>query len=92
MENSKIILLLDGILDQLAAIEHERWSHWQRYMHSKGKRKSDGSLVIPPNLVEQWERQMNTEYQQLSEKEKKSDIEQVEKYLPLIKKTLTDRR
>lgn len=89
MDKDKIVQTLDGMVEQLAAIEHERWSHWQRYMHDKGQRKSNGSLIIPPELVDQWERQMNTEYADLSEKEKKSDIDQVAKYLPVIKEALT---
>ncbi|MCP1556618.1 hypothetical protein J2W78_004996, partial [Methylorubrum extorquens] len=46
---------LNGMIEQLAAIEHERWAHWQRYMHSKGHRQSDGSLLIPAELVSQWQ-------------------------------------
>lgn len=89
MNKDKIVQILDSMVEQLAAIEHERWSHWQRYMHSKAQRKADGSLLISPELVKRWERQMNTEYAQLSEEEKKSDIDQVAKYLPIIKKALT---
>lgn len=80
---------LDGIFEQLALIEHDRWSHWQRYMHSKSIRQTDGSLLIPADLVERWERQMTTDYADLTDKEKDGDREQVQKYLPLILKTLT---
>ena len=76
--------ILNGVLEELAAIEHERWAHWQRYVHSKAVRQSDGSLVIPRELVAQWERQIATPYDELSEKEKESDREQVRKYLPTI--------
>lgn len=80
---------MDGELkEQLAAIEHERWAHWQQYMHSLGKVKNvDGvlSLVIPTQpFIHRWERQINTPYSQLSEAEQKSDIEQVDRYWPLI--------
>ena len=47
-----------SLIEHLAAIEHERWSYWQRYMHSKGVRQADGSLTIPAHLVERWEKQM----------------------------------
>lgn len=76
--------VLDGLLEQLAALEHERWSHWQRYLHNKGMRQSDGSLLIPSNLVERWERQIETPYAHLAESEKESDREQVRRYLPVI--------
>ena len=81
---------LEGIFENLAHIEHDRWSHWQRYMHSKCIRQTDGSLLIPPELVQRWERQMTTDYADLTEKEKDGDREQVKKYLPIIFKTLSD--
>lgn len=57
-------------------------------MHGKGKIQPDGSLLIPADLVERWERQIDTPYASLSENEKESDREQVYSYLPLIKKAL----
>jgi hypothetical protein len=75
---------LESIIDDLAAIEHERWSHWQRFVHSNAVRQADGSLIIPPELVAKWNRQIATPYAALSEAEKESDKEQVRKYLPLI--------
>lgn len=81
--------LLDGLMESLAAVEHERWSHWQGYMHGKATRQADGSLLIPHDLVRQWERQLQTRYSDLSEKEKESDREQVRKYLPVIANALS---
>lgn len=81
---ASIYLKLEGLIEKLADAEHERWSHWQRYLHSKCRRIGDGSLVIPRHLVEQWESQMNTPYSALSESEKESDREQVRRYLPII--------
>lgn len=75
---------LESLVEQLAHIEHERWSHWQQYMHSKAHRQNDGSLILPADLVERWERQMETPYAELTEEEKESDREQVRKYLPLL--------
>ncbi len=84
--------LLEGLLERLATIEHERWAHWQRYMHGKATKQPDGSLLIPADLVTQWERQLATPYGELSEKEKESDREQVRKYLPVIAEALTRSR
>jgi hypothetical protein len=81
-------LTLQSLMEKLADVEHERWSHWQRYLHSKCKRTADGSLVIPAELVQRWETQMNTPYSKLSEKEKESDREQVRLYLPIIEDAL----
>lgn len=72
-----------------AAIEHERWAHWQQYLHDQCQRADDGSLMIPAELVEQWSAQIETPYEQLSEAERESDRDQVRRYLPLIIETLT---
>jgi uncharacterized protein with von Willebrand factor type A (vWA) domain len=72
------------LYEQLAAIEHERWTDWQRYMHSLCVQNPDGSLTIPASLVERWEKQIATPYADLSEQEKQSDREQVDRYWKLI--------
>lgn len=91
MDQQQIATLLDDIIDELAHIEHERWAHWQRYMHGKCEHRADGTLVIPADLVTQWERQIATPYCELSEAEKESDREQVRKYLPTIVEALSNR-
>jgi hypothetical protein len=75
---------LDGLVERLATVEHERWAHWQRYMHGKSIKQQDGSLLIPPDLVHHWERQLSTPYGELTENEKDSDREHVRKYLPIL--------
>lgn len=77
------------LIEPLAAIEHERWAHWQRYLHSKCTFNADGSLTIPAELVSKWARQMETPYGRLSSKEKNSDKEQVLNYLNFIAEHLT---
>ena len=84
MGNENFEGILNSVIDDLAAIEHERWSHWQRYMHGKATKQVDGSLVIPSELVARWEEQMSRHYRDLSDKEQESDREQVRKYLPTI--------
>lgn len=75
---------MSDLREQLAAIEHERWADWQRWMHSQGVWFHDGSLHIPASLMERWDRQIATPYADLSEDEKQSDREQVDRYWPLI--------
>jgi hypothetical protein len=75
---------IGSLVEALAHIEHERWSHWQRYMHGKCERRPDGSLTIPAALVTQWERQSSTPYSELSETERESDRDQVKRYLPVV--------
>jgi hypothetical protein len=74
----------DDLLETLAALEHDRWSHWQRYLHDQCRHQDNGSLVIPAELARRWSRQASTAYQDLSEEEKESDREQVSRYLPVI--------
>jgi hypothetical protein len=76
-------------VERLAAIEHERWAHWQRFVHDQCERRDDGSLVIPADLAVRWEAQIATPYAELSEQEKDSDREQVRRYLPTIVDVLT---
>jgi hypothetical protein len=77
-----------ALIEELAAVEHTRWAHWQRYMHEQCKRLPDNSLVIPAHLVQRWEKQIETPYDQLSEKEKESDREQVKRVLPTLERYL----
>ncbi len=83
------VLESERVVDQLAAIEHRRWAHWQRYVHEQCERRADGSLVIPAALVERWETQIEMSYTDLTEQEKDSDREQVRKYLPTVIEALT---
>lgn len=80
----------DDLLEQLAAAEHERWSHWQCYLHEQCIRGDDGSLTIPADQVRRWSRQMTTPYSELSDNERESDREQVRRYLPLIARALNE--
>ena len=73
--------------EKLAAIEHERWADWQKWVHKKLKPHDDPmrqDFVLTSELYEAWEKQINTPYDQLSEAEKKSDMEQVDRYWPLL--------
>jgi hypothetical protein len=76
---------------KLAAIEHERWADWQRYVHKvclDNMPELGGNLIIPQWAVENWTRQINTNYADLSDEEKASDLRQVDRYWPLIEARL----
>ncbi|MFD6152310.1 hypothetical protein [Streptomyces sp. NPDC060243] len=77
-------------IDRLAAIEHDRWAHWQQYLHDQCERRDDGSLVIPAELVSRWEEQIRTPYEELAPEVQESDREQVQRYLPTVIEILTD--
>ena len=83
------ILESEPVVERLAAIEHERWAPWQKYVHDHCQRREDGSLVIPAELAARWQAQIETPYRDLSEQEKGSDREQVLRYLPAIIDALT---
>jgi hypothetical protein len=92
MEHERINDILHGLIEQLAAVEHERWSQWQRHVHSQCRRQPDGSLLLPADLVARWEQQIAAKYPELDDTDKERDREQVRRYLPLIASALADDR
>ena len=65
----------EELREKLADIEHQRWSDWHRYCR----------LMWTPENVERWDIQAETPYVALTEKEKDSDREQVDRYFSLLK-------
>ncbi|MCW0462957.1 hypothetical protein [Xanthomonas sacchari] len=88
--DNEVERILNTLVDELAAIEHARWAHWQAYVHSQGIRREDGTLVLPAELVSRWERQIATPYKELSSDEQAADREQVMRYLPTIRRGLAE--
>lgn len=86
------VLESDLVGERLAAIEHKRWAHWQRYVHDQCERREDGALIIPAELAARWETQIETPYSDLPDQSKESDREQVQRYLPTIIDVLTSER
>lgn len=74
---------VEGKLEKWADLEHDRWSKWQAYMHSKLQRRIEDEdfMRLPIFNYSHWERQIKTPYSELSEKEKESDREQVKPYI-----------
>jgi len=79
----------DDIIELLADFEHDRWSRWQKYLFSKCIVNVDGSLTIPKELVDRWARQMDTDYDNLSEQEKNSDRKEAIRIIKCIEKRRT---
>ena len=82
-------------LEHYAHLEHERWSSWQRYVHSKMVEHSNGNgewVCLPSEFFSRWERQINTPYKDLTEPEKESDREQVRPYIAEIKAIIKNKR
>jgi hypothetical protein len=70
------------LYEKLAEIEHERWADWQKYLHSKLRPAEDkrNYMIMFMDDYNHWERQINTNYSDLSEEEKNSDRQQVDRY------------
>lgn len=69
--------------EELAALCHEQWAGWHEYLLSKAHKNPDGSVTIPKQFADRWERQMCTAYAELSEAEKNSDRAEADKFLAL---------
>ena len=80
--------ILEEFIEKGADIEHARWSSWQKYLHSLCSKNDDGTLTIPAWQVERAERQIATDYVDLTEKEKESDRKEVRTYLPMLSTAL----
>ena len=85
--------------ENAASMEHDRWSSWQKYLHSlctphrilslntttkEYEEIETGGLVIGKDRVKHWERQISLPYSELTEQEKEYDRIEVRKYYPLI--------
>ena len=64
----------DGKLEALAALEHDQWAHWTKYMLDH---------LTPENII-RWKKQIDTPYEDLSEKEKDSDREWARKAMKIL--------
>ncbi|MBT9317830.1 hypothetical protein [Leptothoe spongobia] len=60
--------------EQLAALEHEQWAHWTRYMLDN----------LTSENITRWRQQIETPYTELSDEEKESDLHWADKVLNLL--------
>lgn len=74
----------EDLLEELADVQHQIWSHWMVYLFSRCQRNPDGSVTIPADLVTRWKGQMATDYADLSEREKHSDRDQAHKVMDVL--------
>jgi hypothetical protein len=68
---------MDTMLEELAALEHEQWSHWTRHLLDN----------LSPENIERWRQQIKTPYRELSEAEKEKDRIWARKVLATIERT-----
>lgn len=74
------------VIEELSDLEHASWARWMEYLFSISKENEDGSVTIPKDKVKRWKRQSETDYDDLSNKEKESDRKEVRKFMKVIKK------
>jgi len=79
----------DEFRDKFAALCHEQWSGWMKYLFNRCDRPivseyQDGVLVPRP-FVERWQRQMRTRYADLSTEEQDSDRREADKFVALLR-------
>lgn len=63
-----------NLFERLAAIEHEQWAHWTRYMIDN----------LTPENIKRWRRQILTPYNELTDIEKGSDRTWAMKVMTLL--------
>jgi hypothetical protein len=68
---------MDTILEELAALEHEQWSHWTLHLLDN----------LSPENIERWRQQIEMPYRELSEAEKEKDRIWARKVLATIERT-----
>lgn len=75
---------MNELIEILADYEHDRWAKWQKYLHKNCIKNKDGSLTIPKEKVELWDKQIHTKYKDLSEEEKNSDRIEAKNIIKII--------
>ena len=75
---------MNELREELAEYAHTAWSGWMEYLFKQCIIKENGEVIIPQWAVERWNRQMNTSYEDLTEKEKDSDRKEADKMLTIF--------
>ena len=97
-KNSEVEQEFEDLKEKLADIEHQRWADWQEFLFSVCEPYNTdditehGQIIIPRAFVACWQKEIDTAYKDLTEKEKDSDREQVDRYLPLLKNFILSQR
>lgn len=73
-----------ALVEKLAALAHEQWSGWMKYLFGLGEENPDGSFTISKDKVDRWKRQMRTDYADLPDGERESDRIEARKVLEVL--------
>jgi hypothetical protein len=67
-------------IEKLASAEHDRWAHWQKYLHARlgeNREISEGDFA-------KWELEIATKYEDLPDEIRESDRREVYKFLKIL--------
>lgn len=73
-----------NLREELADVQHAIWAHWMQYMFSCGTFDEQGNWIMPWDKARRWQRQMDTPYAELTDKERESDRDQADKVLAVL--------
>lgn len=92
------------LIEFLADKEHDSWSRYMSYFFSKLQKRyvensgnvanimfNEHDLIIPAAYVDALQKQIDTPYEMLSEKEKQSDRDEVYRILPIINRYIEEK-
>lgn len=74
---------MPNVRDRLAWYAHDAWSRWMQYMFSKCE-KCGEAYLIPAESAKRWTRQMSTDYADLPDEERPSDLSEADRILGLL--------
>ena len=70
----------DHVIESLAEFFHNQWIHWMKYMIPIIEENNEETV----ESINKWKKQMKTPYKKLTNKEKESDREQVDKFFDFL--------
>lgn len=77
-------MTVEELIEQLAEKEHEHWRFWMTLFLNKLDQQPDGSLIIPSERVEVYQKLTQTFYKELQDRDKKPYLNAVSELLPII--------
>lgn len=96
LSSDAVLSEVSALQEELAAFAHKQWSGWMKYLFSKCETmtgnydKENREIVltatIPSWACVRWSRQMQTEYDDLSEEEKSSDWKEAAGMIEIIRR------
>ena len=89
-EAAAAALTQPDVREKLAALCHEQWSGWMKYLFSKCSRMEFGSWIIPRKDVEHWQRQIGLPYARLRDDEKNSDRKEADRIIVVLAASLRE--